>query len=178
MRHLNRLALALVLFAGAFVIAGVFLPSAVRVQRATIINATPAQIFPFLNDFRKFNAWSPWAARDRDAQYDFTGPDQGPGATMSWRSEKLGEGRQQIVVSLPDERVVTRLDLGTMGTTADAAFSLTQQSPGTLVTWSFSTKLPANPLKRWLALLFPRWIGADYDEGLSRLKSLVERGAA
>jgi hypothetical protein len=176
-RHLNRLALALVLFAGAFVIAGVFLPSAIRVQRATIIDAAPAQVFPFLNDFRKFNAWSPWAARDPAAQYDFTGPDRGPGATMSWRSDKLGEGRQQIIVSLPDERVVTRLDLGPMGT-AEAAFTLTQQSPGTLVTWSFSTKLPANPLTRWLGLTFPRWIGADYEEGLARLKSLVERGAA
>lgn len=156
---------------------GMLLPGAIHVERSAIIAAQPGQIFPYVNDFRKFNVWSPWALRDPAAQYAFTGPERGPGAAMAWKSEKHGQGSQHIIASVPDERVVTAMELGAMGS-AQANFLLAPEDAGTRVTWSFDTDLPFSPVARWFALMFPDWIAADYDEGLTRLKNLVERGKA
>jgi Polyketide cyclase / dehydrase and lipid transport len=176
MKFIRRLLVLLVIVAAIFAGAGLLLPGAIHVERSAVIAAGPGQIFPFVNDFHKFNAWSPWAARDPAVRYAFAGPDQGTGAEMTWQSEKLGSGRQQIVASVPDERVVTSLEFGDMGG-AQANFALAQEGDATRVTWSLDTNLPYNPVARWFGLMFPRWIGADYDDGLARLKNLVEKGA-
>jgi hypothetical protein len=176
MKLIRRLLVLLVIVAAIFAGVGLLLPAAIHVERSAMIAAKPAQIFPYMNNFRKFNAWSPWAARDPAIQYAFTGPDNGAGATMNWQSEKLGNGRQQILTSVPDERVVTSLEFGGMGG-AQANFSLAPEGAATLVTWSLNTDLPYNPVARWFGLMFPRWIAADYDEGLLRLKNLVEKGS-
>lgn len=45
------------------VLAGVafLLPREVAVSRAITIAAPPEAVFPYINDLKKFNAWSPWA---------------------------------------------------------------------------------------------------------------------
>ena len=48
---------------------------------------------------------------------------------------------------------------------------------GTGVTWGFKTELKG-AMERWFGLLFDRWIGADYEKGLAKLKALVEKEAA
>jgi hypothetical protein len=32
-----------------------------------------------------------------------------------------------------------------------------------------------NPMARWMGLMFDRWIGADYEAGLAKLKQVAER---
>jgi hypothetical protein len=170
------LVVALVILAAVFVGLGLILPGTVHVTRSTVIAAQPAQIFPYMNDLRKFNEWSPWAARDPATKYAFTGPDQGAGATMTWQSEQFGAGRQQITTSHPDEKVVTALEFGAMGS-AEATFLLIPEEGRTRVTWKLVSALPFQPLARWFGLFFPYLIGKDYDEGLARLKALVEKGS-
>jgi hypothetical protein len=177
MRLIGRFIVALVILTAIFVGVGLILPGAVHVQRSTVIAAQPAQIFPYLNNPRKFNEWSPWAARDPATQYTFTGPDEGVGATMTWQSEQMGAGRHAIVVSQPGEKVVTDLEFGAMGS-AQASFLLIPEEGKTRVTWTLDSALPFQPLARWFGLVFPWMIGKDYDDGLARLKALVEKGAA
>ena len=45
------------------VIVSLFLPSNVSVARSTSIAAPPDTVFPYVNSLKKFNEWSPWAAR-------------------------------------------------------------------------------------------------------------------
>jgi len=166
----------LVILGAVFVGVGLILPGSVRVERSAVIQAQPAAIFPLLNDFRKFNQWSPWAARDPEATYAYTGPDQGVGARMTWQSQQHGAGSQEIVTSVPSDTVATALDLGAMGT-AKAGYTLKAEGGATRVTWNLETNLPYNPAARWMGLMFDRWIGADYEAGLARLKSLAEKGS-
>jgi hypothetical protein len=177
MRFIKGLFVLIVALTAFFMGVGMLLPGAIHVERSALIAAQPGQIFPYVNNFRKFNAWSPWAQRDPAMTYAFTGPDQGAGAAMAWKSETQGIGSQQIVASVPDERVVTAMDFGNIGS-AQANFLLAPEATGTRVTWSFDTDLPYSPVARWFGLMFPDWIAADYDEGLMRLKNLVEKGAA
>ncbi len=177
MRFFKRLFLVLVILAAIFAAVGFLLPGNVHVERSTLIAAQPAAIFPYVNNFRRFNEWSPWALRDPATEYSFTGPEAGVGAKMSWKSNnaQVGSGSQEILESTPERRVVSALDLGQMGA-AQAGFTLVPEGAGTKVTWSLDAELSNNPLSRWMGLLFDGLIGPDYEEGLARLKTKVEGG--
>ena len=60
------------------------------------------------------------------------------------------------------------------GSQAQATYLLVPEAGGTRVTWAFDSTHGLNPFRRWLGLLFDRMIGADYEKGLGKLKSLLE----
>lgn len=174
-RGLKRLILGLVLLALVMTAVAFWLPQHVTVQRTAVIDAPESDVFPYLNSFRKFNQWSPWAARDPNARYEFSGPEEGEGARMAWSSDNpdVGKGSQEIVGSVRNKAVHVKLDFGAQGK-ADATYELTPAGAGTRVTWGFETNVGNNPMSRWVGLLFDRWIGADYEQGLANLKKVVE----
>ena len=151
------------------------LPREVSVARSTVIAAPPEAIFPYLNDLKRFNEWSPWAARDPAMQQRYEGPESGVGQKVTWASEhpQVGSGSQEIIESVANQRLRTALDFGGEGT-AIAEFDLQPEGSGTKVTWGFTSDLGYNPIARYMGLMFDRWIGADYEAGLASLKQLVE----
>ncbi len=165
------LALAVVLALG-----GLLLPSSAHVQRSVVINATPAAVFEVVNSFKRFNEWSPWYELDPGARYLYSGPSQGVGARFEWSSEKpeVGSGSQQIIESEPFRRVRTQLDFGSQGT-AQGEITITPAEQGSEVTWAFDSEFGYDLLQRYFGLLYDRWIGADYEKGLTKLKTLVEQ---
>ena len=177
MRAVKRLILGIVLLAVVMAAVAFALPRQVAVARSTVINAPESDVFPYLNDYRKFNEWSPWAARDPETHYVYTGPRQGKGAVMEWDSNEFGRGRQEIVASVENKSVTVSLDFGAQGE-ATARYTLSPAGAGTKVTWGFESDVGNNPLSRWMGLLFERWIGGDYEEGLARLKKVVEAAGA
>ena len=97
---------------------------------------------------------------------------------QSWTSEhpQVGTGSQEIVESTPNEWVSSVLDFGPMGT-ADAYFELAPDGGNsTEITWGFNMDAGLNPVERYMGLLMDRWVGGDYEAGLAKLKSVVERG--
>jgi uncharacterized protein YndB with AHSA1/START domain len=165
-------ALIVLLAAGAYL-----LPRHVVVERTTTIAAPPEAIFPHLNSLEKTAAWSPWLARDPATKVTYDGPAEGTGSKMSWTSEELGDGTQEITASAANERVDTALDFGDMGQ-ASAWFVLAPDvaAGSTVVTWGMDADMGNNPIGRWMGLMMDRWVGADYDAGLANLKTLVEGG--
>jgi uncharacterized protein YndB with AHSA1/START domain len=154
---------------------GLLLPGQVHVERSVVINAAPAAVFPHVSDLRAFNQWSPWAQRDPNTQYTFSGPPAGVGAKMAWKSENpnVGEGSQEITAVEPDKHVSVALDFGAMGS-ATASYDLQAEGAGTQVVWAFDETLGLNPIARYFGLMMDGWIGPDYEAGLANLKSLVE----
>ncbi len=162
--------LIVVFLAGAYV-----LPAQVSVSRDIVIDAPAAKVFPHLNDLRKFQVWSPWAAIDSDMKTVYSGAEKGKGQVMSWTSNdpNVGSGSQKITDSVVDKFVATRLDFGEQGN-AIASWNLSGEGSGTKIVWSFSTDVGSNPMMRWMGLLFDGWIGKDYEKGLKALKVVVE----
>ena len=154
---------------------GLLLPSKIQAERSIVIHAAPNAVFGFVNDFHKFNLWSPWAKLDPNTQYTFSGPASGLGAKMEWHSEhrNVGSGQQQIIVSKPDQQVQTALNFGDMGT-ALATFDLGAAGTDTRVTWGFDQDTGYNLLGRYFGLMMDKFIGADYEQGLANLKTLAE----
>ena len=79
-------------------------PNTFRLERSTTIKAPPEKIFPFINDFRRWTAWSPWEKLDADLKRDYGGADSGKGATYAWQGKKAGSGRMEIIEATPSSR--------------------------------------------------------------------------
>lgn len=166
----------LVVLAAVVVVAGSFLlPSTVTVSRSIEIAAPPEKVFALVGDLKRFNEFSPWADLDPEAKYLFEGPETGVGQKMSWSSanDNVGTGSQTVVAFEPPTRVTNDLDFGQMGK-ATATWDLEPVGAGTKATWSFHTKVEGI-VARWFGLMFDRWIGADYEKGLQRLKAAAEK---
>lgn len=169
------LLLVVVVLAAVFFVGGMMMPREVPVARSIEINSDPATVFAQINSLKAGQAWSPWSKRDPDMKVEFKGPDAGVGAEMFWSSDKrnVGNGHQKIVASEDNSRVETELDFGDMGT-AKAAFILEPVGEATKVTWTLLADMGTKPMGRWMGLMMDKWVGADYETGLSNLKKLVE----
>jgi effector-binding domain-containing protein len=70
--------------------------------------------------------------------------------------------------------VVSELDFGEMGA-GTAGLELEPDDVGTRVTWTFDTDLGAGPVGRYFGLILDGTLGKDYEKGLARLKTVVEK---
>lgn len=165
----------IVAIAAAVVVGGFLLPSEQFVSRSVVVEADQTEVFALVNNYRQFNRWSPWAAKDPDTKYEFSGPDSGVGAKMSWQSENpnVGSGSQEIIEVEPGSRVRTRLTFEGFDSASYATFRLEPADTGTRVTWEFEANLDSL-IGRYMGLMMDKWVGADYEQGLARLKEIAE----
>jgi uncharacterized protein YndB with AHSA1/START domain len=159
-----------------FVVIGFFLPQQQHVEREIVISASPAEIFQKINDPKSFNQWSPWAEIDPNTDYTYVGPESGKGAGMTWSSENpnVGSGSWMITESKLNQTIKVDLDFGSEGK-ATSFYDLKLEGEGTRITWGFDMDAGMNPMNRWFGLMMDKWIGADYEKGLAKLKTLIEQ---
>lgn len=175
MKILKTLVLGLVGLIVALAVIGLALPRQVHVERSTVIAAKPATVFTYLNGFKNFNAWSPWAALDPNTKYSFEGPLMGVGAKHSWFSDdpNVGNGSQEITAVESNKAITIQLMLPDMEP-AIVTQTLTPEGEGTKVVWAMDADMGASPLNRWFGLLMEKFIGPDYEKGLASMKPLIE----
>ncbi len=159
----------------AFAVTIALQPSAFRVVRTGKINARPAQVFAQVNDFHKWQAWSPWAKLDPKAVTTFEGPESGKGAAMSWVGNKdVGEGKMTIVESTPNDRITFQLDFAKpMQATNTTVFAFKPDGDGTLVTWDMSGN--NNFVGRVICSFvnMDTMVGGMFETGLANLNTVV-----
>ena len=152
------------------------------VERSALIAAGAEEIYPHLEDFRRWPAWSPWEDTDPGMSRRYSGAERGAGAVYEWHgNRKAGEGRMEIVTAEPSTRLVLTLAfLKPFKSTSTTTFSLEPASDGaaTKVTWSM-----VGPRTRMLKVMslvtsMDKLVGGDFEKGLTRLTALVEAPAA
>ncbi|MCA9538622.1 MAG: SRPBCC family protein [Myxococcales bacterium] len=174
---LKKILIVLVVLVAVVVGVGFLLPAQVHVERSIVIAKSPDAVFPLVCSFQNFQKWSPWAQRDPDAKYTYTGTECEVGSSLEWTSEKpdVGNGKQWLTGVEKPNKVMSKLDFGENGK-ADAFFHLTPEGEGTKVVWGFDADMGSNPIGRWFGLFFDGMIGPDYESGLAKLKSIAEAG--
>jgi uncharacterized protein YndB with AHSA1/START domain len=180
---LNVVLIALGLIVLALVIVLVYAatkPDAFRVQRAATIQAPPERVFPLINDFSSWRAWSPWEKKDPDLKRTYAGPASGKGAVYEWEGNKnVGQGRMEITDAAPPSRVTIRLDfLKPFEAHNTAEFTLDGRGDGTTVTWTMDGRQPFMLKVMSVFLDMDRIIGKDFEAGLANLKALAEKEQA
>jgi uncharacterized protein YndB with AHSA1/START domain len=165
-----------VLFA-LVLIYGAFQPGHFRVQRTVAIQAPPEKVFPLINDFHNWPAWSPWEKLDPHMKRTLSGPPSGPGAAYDWDgNNKAGKGRMEITDSVPDSKVGIKIDFIRPMEGSDAVeFTLQPNGAGTNVTWVMSGPLTFPGKVMTIFVSMDSLIGSDFDTGLAKMKAVAEK---
>lgn len=156
-------------------------PDEFHVERSATISAPASEVFALVNDFRKWNDWSPWDKMDPSMKRSYEGPTAGQGARYAWvgDSNNVGEGSMTIVESQPHELVHIRLDFTRpVASTHDVRFTFKPEGNATKVTWSMDGK--KNLMCKAFCLLtsMDQMVGSEYEKGLAAMKSIAESTAA
>jgi hypothetical protein len=154
-------------------------PDTFRVQRTTVIDATPERIFPFLEDFRKYGLWSPYEQVDPSMSRTYSGSKSGKGAVYEWEGKgKAGKGRMEIAHTSPPLMAVIRLDFTRPFQTQNIVeFTLRPEGSSTSVSWAMRGANPYIAKLIQLVINTDRLLGRDFETGLANLKALTEKDA-
>jgi len=178
MKFLKNLFIVIAVLAIIIIVVGFFLPKTAHVERSIVINASQDKVFQQVNSFDDYNSWSPWYKLDPEAKYEYSGPDSGVGAKMSWESDnaQVGIGSQEIVESTYPKLVKTELLFGEDPNPGYATFELEELGPReTKVTWSFDADFGSNIVGRYFGFFLDSMLGDTYEEGLQALKQEIEQ---
>jgi hypothetical protein len=175
MKYLKNIALTITSLLLLLTIGGFILPSHTSVYRSIEINSDSSRVFNLLDNYQQFTQWSPWAKKDTETIYQYSGPDKGVGAKMTWVSNNsaVGTGSQVITSVVPNSMIDMTLTLKNQDQ-ALASFILKKTNEGTLVTWGFRVDHGFNPARRYFGLFLDELIGSDYEKGLANMKALIE----
>jgi effector-binding domain-containing protein len=173
MKLLKRVGLAVLIVLAILLVIAIFLPSHVRIEESTIINAPVNMVFTKVNHLKMWEKWSPFQKADPAMTSVYDGPDEGVGATQKWKSEVNHDGSMTIVESRRDEYIRMKLDFMENGT----AWSDWKFEPGnkvTKVSWSVEISDLPYPIGRYIGLFMNATMKETFSEGLLNLKKLVE----
>ena len=152
-------------------------PDSFRVQRTVKINAPPDKIFPLINDFHGWGAWSPWEKADPAMKRTYSGAANGKGAVYEWDgNSKVGTGRMEITDDSLPSKVTIKLDfLKPMEGHNTAEFALDPQGDSTSVTWAMYGPAPFLSKVMQVFVSMDSLIGKDFETGLSNMKNAAEK---
>jgi uncharacterized protein YndB with AHSA1/START domain len=170
-------AVVLALAIAAVLILAARKPDTFRVQRATTVKAPPDKIFPLINDFHQWGAWSPYETRDPAMKRSYSGAERGKGAVYGWEGNKnVGSGRMEILDTEAPSKIVIKLDFfAPFEGHNTAEFTMLPQGDGTNVTWSMHGPSPFIGKIMHVFINMDRMVGKDFEAGLANLKRLTEK---
>lgn len=170
-RVLKKIVFAILLLPIVLILISLFLPSHYQVERSTLINAKPGEIFPLLHELRRWPEWTAWTTnREPSLVYSHTGPAAGVGAIQSWTANS-GRGLIKLTASDPTNGIAYDLNFNEGRFVATGKILMQAADNGTQVTWTTEGELGANPVGRYLGLLMDKMMGNDFAVGLANLKA-------
>ena len=151
-------------------------PSEFSVERSETFDAPPADIFPHVNDFHLWQAWSPWAKLDPNAKNTYEGPSSGVGAIFRWEGDgNVGQGNMTISEAKVNELIRIRLEfLKPMAGLNTTEFTFTPAGDKTVVKWLMFG--PQNFMGKAFGLFMDmdKMVGTQFEQGLTSLKAIAE----
>ena len=152
-------------------------PDAFRVERSVSIKAGPDKIFPYLDDFNRWAAWSPWEKLDPSMKRSFSGAASGKGAAYAWEgNSKVGAGRMEITDATAPTRLLIKLDfIRPFEGHNTAEYTLEPAGDTTKVTWAMFGPAPYISKLIGVFVSMDSMIGKDFEAGLANLKAAAEK---
>ena len=152
-------------------------PDTFFVERALRMKAPAEKVFPLINDFGNWTAWSPWVAKDPQIEITLSEQTSGMGARYEWAGdEKVGRGRMEVVRVTPPQSVRLQLSIfEPMLATNRVDFVLTPFGDYTKVTWSMRGPMDFKMKLMSIFTSMDAWVGPDFALGLERMKALAEQ---
>ena len=152
-------------------------PDEFRIQRSAAIKAPPEKIFPFINDFKQWGAWSPYEKLDPAMKRIYGDKTAGKGATYGWEGDgNVGSGSMEILNAPAPSQVTIKLDfMKPFEAHNTADFTLMPGTDGTTVTWAMFGPVPYKFKIVHLFMNMDKMVGGQFAEGLAKLKAAAEK---
>jgi hypothetical protein len=166
----------LVVLVAAILIYASTKPDTFHVERSINIKSLPEKISPLINDFRLWDAWTPYN-KDPAMKKTYSGSESGKGAHFAWEGNKqAGKGEITISDTIPPNKLMFDLHMIKPFEGRNvAAISLNASGDSTNVTWSLDDKHNLMLKTMSLFLNLDNTIGKDFEVGLTRLKAIAEK---
>ncbi|MBM3756562.1 MAG: SRPBCC family protein [Acidobacteria bacterium] len=173
---LKKLLVGLAAVIGVLLVAIVMQPDSYSVTRTGVVPAPPEVAFTHVNDFSKWDAWSPWAKLDPNMKTTMSPNPSGKGATYAWTgNDDVGEGKMTIAESTPSLSVEIDLEfIKPFESKARNKFTFTPEGTGTKVTWSMNGQNNFMSKAFGLFMNMDKMIGADFEKGLEQMKAVAK----
>jgi hypothetical protein len=154
-------------------------PAHYHVERSATMNAPSSAVFNQVNDFHKWDAWSPWAKLDPNMKTNFEGAPAGSGAVYSWTgNSNVGEGRMTITDSKPAESINIKLEfIKPFAATSATVFNFKPQGNQTAVRWAMDGENNFVGKAFCLFISMDKAVGGDFEKGLAQMKTIAEKAA-
>ena len=168
--------IVVVLIAGVLIFAATK-PDTFRVQRAATIKAPPEKVFALINDFRRWDTWSPWEKKDPAMKRTSSAITAGKGATYAWEGNKdVGQGSMEIVESIAPGKVALKLDFVKPFEAHNiVVFTLEPKDGVTNVTWAMEGPVPYFAKIIHVFINMDSMVGKDFEAGLASMKAAAEK---
>jgi hypothetical protein len=155
-------------------------PADFRVVRTGMMSASQADVFAQVNDFSKWEAWSPWAKIDPAMKQTYEGAPAGTGAVYTWNGNgQVGEGRMTITESRPSDLIRIKLEFfRPFAGTNEVEFTFQPKGNQTHVTWDMAGKRNFIVKAMGLFMSMDKMIGGQFEKGLAQMKSVAEEASA
>ena len=173
---IKKIAIAVVVLLGALLIYAATQPDTFRIQRAATIKAPPERIFAVLNDFLRWDTWSPWEKKDPAMKRTFSAVTSGKGAVYAWEGNRdVGQGRMEIAESVAPSKVAIKLDFVKPFEAHNIVeFTLEPKGDSTHVTWAMQGPMPYISKLITVFVNMDSMVGKDFEAGLANLKTNTE----
>ena len=176
---LKKILLGIAVVVVLFVIIVALQPAEFHVARSATFAAPAEVVFAQVNDFHKWEAWSPWEKIDPNIKKEFSGAAAGTGAVYSWAGNNdVGEGRMTITDSRPGDLIKIKLEFVKPFTATNATdFIFTPQGNQTNVKWTMSGENNFVAKAFSMFMNMDKMIGSDFEKGLAQMKTVSEAAA-
>lgn len=172
---IKKILLGLVAVIAIILVVASFQSDDMNISRSATIKAPPEAVFKIVNDFRQWEAWSPWSKLDPNMKKSLEGPPEGVGAVYKWSgNNEVGEGSTKLVESKPNEMIGMKLEfVRPFAGSSDVQFTFVPEGEGTKVTWAMQSKKPFIGKVMSLFMDCEKMCGDQFSEGLDNLAKVA-----
>ena len=171
MKFLKNLFFLILGLIALILIIAAFLPKTFHAGSEIVINKPSKEVFDYVKIIKNQANYDNWSRQDKNIIKDYQGTDGTVGFTYSWKSKKVGDGKQVITKVEEGKRV--DMDIFFNGSD-EANKTFIQVTPvdslSSKVNWEIDGKIPY-PFNI-MSLFYD--MNKDFKEGITRLKGIVE----
>ena len=148
-------------------------PDSYDVYRTRVIQAPAEVIFTNINDFKNWEAWSPWIEKDPSIIITYPEQTSGVDGSYSWTSDD-GNGTMKTLTVSPYDSISHEIKFENFPP-SNVYWHFEKADEGTKVTWGMKANNLPFLLKFFSTISggMDNMVGPDYERGLEKLDSVI-----
>lgn len=172
MKILKNILLGIIILIAIALLAALILPKTFHAGSEITVERNKQDVFNYVKQIKKQKEYDNWSRQDPNIKQEYTGEDGTVGFTYTWKSKKVGDGKQVITHIEGGKRVEMDLYFNNAEEANKSFFEVDSLAPNqTKVTWQIDGKMPY-PFN--LVTLFYD-MNKDFQKGLENLKQNLEK---